>query len=104
MRSFRAEHVSDWVKCVLDLEVAQAQRLLGNLLPKYPIVVTRSVGDAKAWIRSKARANERFGLVVSSQAQRRERVVAALDHQSGKCFPASSIPVNFALEPVDPVV
>jgi hypothetical protein len=70
MRSFRAEHVSDWVKCVLDLEVAQAQRLLGNLLPKYPIVVTRSVGDAKAWIRSKARANERFGLVVSSQAQR----------------------------------
>lgn len=70
MRSFRAERVSDWVKSVLDLEVAQAQQTLTMLLPRYPIVVTRSLGDAKAWVRSKARANERFGLVVSSQAQR----------------------------------
>ncbi len=70
MRSFRAERVSDWVKFVLDLEVAQAQKVLQELLPRFPIVVTRDLAAAKAWIKARARGSERFGLVVSSQAQR----------------------------------
>ncbi len=70
MRSFRAERVSDWVKYVLDLEATQAQDLLPQLLPRYPIVLTRKIAAAKAWIKSQARGSERFGLVVSSQAQR----------------------------------
>lgn len=70
MRSFRAERVSDWVKFVLDLEVQKARDTLRDLLPRYPIVVTRSLASAKAWVKAKARGSERFGLIVSSQAQR----------------------------------
>jgi hypothetical protein len=70
MRSFRAERVSDWVKFVLDHEQDMARRVLADLLPRYPIRVTRSVADAKRWLRTMARGTERYGLVVSSQAQR----------------------------------
>ncbi|MBL8360114.1 MAG: DUF2075 domain-containing protein [Rubrivivax sp.] len=70
MRSFRSERVSDWVKFVLDLEVARARETLEQLLPRFPIVVTRDLAAAKAWVRAQARGTERFGLVVSSQAQR----------------------------------
>ncbi len=70
LRSFRAERVSDWVKLVLDLEVEKAQETLRDLLPRYPIVVTRHLTAAKDWIKVQARGSERFGLVVSSQAQR----------------------------------
>lgn len=70
MRSFRAERVSNWVKHVLDFDMAQARDTLQNLLPRYPIVLTRDLDAAKRWLKSQARGNERFGLVVSSQAQR----------------------------------
>lgn len=70
MRSFRAERVSDWVKFLLDLELAAAKRTLAELLPRYPIVVTRDLTRAKQWIRRRSRGNERYGVVVSSQALR----------------------------------
>lgn len=37
---------------------------------RYPITITRDLTRAKQWLRQKARGNERFGIVVSSQAQR----------------------------------
>ena len=70
MRSFRAENVSTLIKQVLDLDAATAKRTLQQLQDKYPIVITRSVGKAKAWLKHCARGTERFGIVVSSQAQR----------------------------------
>jgi hypothetical protein len=70
MRSFRAEAVSDWVKFVLDLEVIEAQKTLERLLPRFPIVLTRNLDSAKSWVKSRARGSERYGLIVSSQAQR----------------------------------
>ena len=69
MRSFRAEDVSLFVKQLLDLEVEQARKTLAKL-GKYPIVLTRSVDKAKRWLKSKARGSERYGIVVSSQAER----------------------------------
>lgn len=36
----------------------------------YPIVITRNLDSAKAWIKKQARGSERYGIVVSSQAQR----------------------------------
>ena len=36
----------------------------------YPIVVTRDLATARAWLRSRARGSERVGLVASSQAFR----------------------------------
>jgi DUF2075 family protein len=70
MRSFRAENVSLLVKQLLDLEVDRARETLGKLRHKYPIVIARDVAKAKEWLRSKARGTERYGMVVSSQAER----------------------------------
>jgi len=70
MRSFRAEHVSGWVKAVLDADRGGALAAWANIGARYPIVLTRDVRTAKAWLRERARGNERYGLVVSSQAQR----------------------------------
>lgn len=70
MRSFRAEHVSSLVKRVLDLDGIGAKELLERVQDRYPIVLCRSVSRAKRWLRDQARGSERYGLVVSSQAQR----------------------------------
>jgi hypothetical protein len=70
MRSFRAEHVSRFVKAVLDRETSEAHELLTRISPRYPIALTRDIGRAKSWIRDQARGSERFGLVASSGAQR----------------------------------
>ncbi|MFA6999093.1 MAG: DNA/RNA helicase domain-containing protein, partial [Victivallaceae bacterium] len=37
---------------------------------KYPIVITRTLDKAKEWLRKQKRGTERYGMVVSSQAQR----------------------------------
>ena len=70
MRSFRAENVSLLVKQLLDLDEAGAQRTLAELSDRYPIVLTRDLSQARRWLRAKARGSERYGIVVSSQAQR----------------------------------
>ncbi len=70
VRSFRAEHVSELVKQLLDLQVVSSQETLGKLRDKYPIVVTRDLANAKQWLRAQARGSERYGMLVSSQAER----------------------------------
>lgn len=70
MRSFRAERVSDFVKAVLDCEIDPARVLFQQIAKQYPLVITRDLDRAKAWIRSNARGTERYGLVASSQAMR----------------------------------
>ncbi len=70
MRSFRSEHVSGFVKKVLDCEVCGARGLLQELKPRYPLVLTRNLDHAKQWLRDHASGNERYGIVVSSQAER----------------------------------
>jgi len=70
MRSFRAERVSLFIKQVLDLDTEAARETLSHVNPKFPLVLTRDVQLAKQWLRNQSRGNERFGLVVSSQAQR----------------------------------
>jgi predicted metalloenzyme YecM len=70
MRSFRAEHVSLLVKQLLDLNDNEARTTLENVGSKYPIVITRDLSKAKQWLKQQARGSERYGIVVSSQAQR----------------------------------
>jgi hypothetical protein len=70
MRSFRAENVSQLVKQILDLDTEGARKTLSELNEKYPIVLTRDLAKAKDWLRSQARGTERYGIVVSSQAER----------------------------------
>jgi hypothetical protein len=70
MRSFRAEHVSLLVKQLLDLKLDEARKTLENVEGKYPIVITRDLNRAKQWLKEQARGSERYGIVVSSQAER----------------------------------
>ncbi|MFO1078019.1 MAG: DNA/RNA helicase domain-containing protein [Planctomycetota bacterium] len=70
MRSFRAEHVSGFIKAVLDCDLESARRLYCELRPRYPLVLTRDLPRAKEWVRQQARGSERYGLVASSQAER----------------------------------
>ncbi len=70
LRSFRVEHLSQLIKNLLDLNTKEAQRNYGLVKKKYPIVITRDLAKAKQWLKEKARGTERYGIVVSSQAQR----------------------------------
>ena len=70
MRSFRAEKVSLFVKQLLDLEKNDASNTLHEISTKYPIVLTRDLSTAKKWLKTQARGTERYGMVVSSQAER----------------------------------
>ena len=70
MRSFRAENVSLFVKQILDLNPIEARTTFQKIQEKYPVVITRDLKKAKQWLREHARGSERYGIVVSSQAQR----------------------------------
>lgn len=70
MRSFRSECVSDFVNRLLALEIDAARATLQNVLANFPIRLTRNLALAKEWLREQARGSERYGIVVSSQAQR----------------------------------
>jgi len=70
MRSFRAEHVSSLVKQLLDLDIDEARNTLTEIERRYPIFITRDLPKAKQWLKEQARGSERYGIVVSSQAER----------------------------------
>ncbi|MTI89250.1 MAG: DUF2075 domain-containing protein [Balneolaceae bacterium] len=70
VRSFRAENLSKFVKQLLDLDSKEAQESLSIIPDDYPIVLTRSLKKGKEWLKEKARGSERYGLIVSSQAER----------------------------------
>jgi hypothetical protein len=68
-RTFRAEAVTLWVNAVLDGEPEQAQAVTKKMAD-FPIVLTRSLEDARRWLRTQTRGNRRCGLVVSSGDRR----------------------------------
>lgn len=69
MRSFRAEYLSKLIKEILDIN-SNAKNTYGQLVEKYPIVLTRDIERAKKWLKEMSRGSERYGIVVSSQAYR----------------------------------
>jgi hypothetical protein len=69
IRSFRAERLSDFVGHVIDGNVDAAARVY-ELLPNYPLLITRNLANAREWLRQHRRGNERAGLLASSNAAR----------------------------------
>lgn len=69
-RSYRAETLSLFVHQLLDLDVDAARATLDEFRDRYPIVLTRDLAKAKAWLREHARGSERYGMLVSSKAFR----------------------------------
>ena len=70
IRSFRSEHVSNFVKSLLDCDKEKAKQLFSELKEKYPIVLTRDFEKAKQWLKDNARGNERYGITASAKAHR----------------------------------
>jgi DUF2075 family protein len=70
LRSFRAENVSTLVKQLLDLDSTAAKETLRAIGGKYQIVLTRDTLKAKSWLKKQARGSERYGMIVSSNAER----------------------------------
>ncbi|MGY4317633.1 DUF2075 domain-containing protein [Bradyrhizobium sp. JR3.5] len=70
VRSFRAEKLSEFVGALVAGEAVEAARLYQEIKASYPIAVTRSLKQAKQWLRNRARGSERTGLVASSGASR----------------------------------
>lgn len=69
MRSFRSEKVSIFVNQLLALEKEDAKATLKEL-ENYPIVLTRSLEEAKHWLKAHARGSERYGILASSKGER----------------------------------
>jgi hypothetical protein len=84
MRQYRSPKTSEWVAAVLE-GGADAAVGVAAQITKYPLLVTRSIDAARAWLRSQRRGFRRFGLVGSSGARRLRAygLGSALSAQSG---------------------
>ena len=83
VRSFRAEKLSQFINELIAGDRAAASHTYAAIQASYPIVLARSLAEARAWLRRQARGSERYGLVASSGALRLKpdgvHVKAAID-------------------------
>ena len=70
MRSFRSPEMAGFVKAFLDRDMKTSKMLFSHIKEKYPIVITRDLSKAKAWVRSKCKGTRRYGILASSGALR----------------------------------
>jgi len=70
LRSFRSEKVSAFVKALLDVDIDQARALYSEFSYVYPIMMTRDLKTAKAWILNLTKGSQRYGITASSGAGR----------------------------------
>jgi hypothetical protein len=68
VRSLRAERLAEWVNSVLDGNADDAKEIAKEI--EFPMLLTRSLGQAKAAMRDGAVGSARYGLVGSSGAAR----------------------------------
>ncbi|MDP4218164.1 MAG: DUF2075 domain-containing protein, partial [Bacteroidota bacterium] len=65
-RSFRAGNLNSWVNAVIDNKPAEARGLAVDIVPAYPLVITRSINAAKKCLQARMSGTKRIGLVASS--------------------------------------
>ncbi len=70
VRSFRTPDLADLIKAILDVNINKAKVLYDRCKFKYPIIITREIAKAKAWIRTQCQGTTRYGLLASSGALR----------------------------------
>ncbi|MCE5241125.1 DUF2075 domain-containing protein [bacterium] len=69
LRSWRAEALTSWVNALLVGDSTRARGLMGQMAD-FPVAVTRSLAEARGWLRSVTRGDRRCGLIASSRAVR----------------------------------
>lgn len=70
LRSFRSDKLASFTKALLDNRPEEATEIYKDLCREYPIYLTRDFERAKAWVKTKARGTERYGLLASSEGKR----------------------------------
>lgn len=81
MRSFRAEKLSTFVHYLLNIDINKAKESYETFKDKYPIVLTRDIEKAKDWLRNIAKGSERYGIIVSSRAERLRPLAIDVKHE-----------------------
>ena len=69
LRSFRAEKLSAFVHSLLSFD-GNAPSIYNEIKDKYPIVLTRDIAKAKAWLHGKVRGTERIGVLITKESAR----------------------------------
>lgn len=70
IRSYKAEKLSYWVDLILTNKPLEAQSIATHHLNDFPIFITRSLADAKSFLKERSRGTRRSGLVASSGGRR----------------------------------
>ena len=70
LRSFRSEKLSKAIATLLEGTLEESKFSIREISQSYPIKITRSLDDARRWLRNSARGSERYGLLASSGAKR----------------------------------
>lgn len=69
LRSYRAEKLSAFVHALLAVD-SNAASIYADIKDKYPIVLTRDMAKAKAWLHSRVRGTERTGVLITKESAR----------------------------------
>lgn len=69
LRSFRAEKLSAFVHSLLSFN-PDAASIYAEIKDRYPIMLTRDMGKARAWLREQVRGTQRSGVLVTKTAAR----------------------------------
>lgn len=86
VRSPRAQHMANWVHAVLSLRPAEAACQIAEMRG-FRLAFTRSLNNAKAWLRDAARGDRRPGLLASSGALRHRAYGLEMDSSFHRGFP-----------------
>lgn len=69
LRSFRAEKLSAFVHSLLAID-GNAASIYAEIKDRYPIILTRDMEKAKAWLHSRVRGTERTGVLITKESAR----------------------------------
>lgn len=69
LRSFRAEKLSAFIHALLAIDQS-APDVFSEIKDRYPIVLTRDMEKAKAWLHEKVRGTERTGVLITKESAR----------------------------------
>ncbi len=69
LRSYRAEKLSAFVHSLLAID-GNAASIYAEIKDRYPIILTRDMEKAKAWLHSRVRGTERTGVLITKESAR----------------------------------
>ncbi len=70
LRFYRNAVLETWADLCLKGDVTKARNTASEKMKEHPVLLTRSLTDARAWIRSEVTLGERAGLIASGQGRR----------------------------------